>query len=213
MNFDRICAELEPIIQASGEALEGNCVYYHQTLTRFPELSNKQQNLRTVAAYNNKPGSKICEIGFNAGHSAALFLLNAPDAEFTFFDLGEHAYTRPCFKYIDSAFPTTKKTMVYGDSRTIIPSWLSTHKDAIASFDVVHVDGGHLVDCVVSDLAMSILMVRKGGIVIVDDTNSELISSYFEMWERAGIIEKMPQLETPNNTYAHIVARRTNKDF
>lgn len=37
--------ELETIIKESGELLEGNCFYYHQTLKLFPNLFYKQVNL------------------------------------------------------------------------------------------------------------------------------------------------------------------------
>jgi predicted O-methyltransferase YrrM len=211
LTFDTICTELEAIIRASGDLLEGNCVYYHNTLTRFAELENKRTNLKTVAMYNNHNASKICEIGFNAGHSAAIFMLHAPNAEFLFFDLGEHSYTRSCYEYLLNKFPgsTSKSKMVLGDSRLTLPLWMQTFRDQLGTFDVVHVDGGHVESCVVNDLAAAVMLARKGGIVILDDTNDPMIFSHFERWERAGVLERMPQLETPDNTYAHIVARRT----
>jgi predicted O-methyltransferase YrrM len=207
-SFETICAELEPIIQNSGEPLEGNCVYYHNTLQRFEELQNKRTNLITAAMYTNKPGSKICEIGFNAGHSAALFMLHAPNAEFLYFDLGQHAYTRPCYEYLCKKFPEVQSKMVIGDSRLTLPLWIQNFHTQLGTFDLVHVDGGHTESCVVNDLGAAIMMVKKGGIVILDDTHDPMIRAYFEMWERAGVLERMPQLETPDNTYAHIVARR-----
>lgn len=37
--------------------------------------------------------TKICEIGFNAGHSAMLFLMgrDKTSADFTIFDIGHHS--------------------------------------------------------------------------------------------------------------------------
>jgi predicted O-methyltransferase YrrM len=207
-SFESICADLEPIIQSSGEPLEGNCVYYHNTLRRFDQLQNKRTNLITAAMYNNKPGSKICEIGFNAGHSAALFMIHAPNAEFLFFDLGEHAYTKPCYDYLRNKFPDIQSKMVLGDSRLTLPLWIQSFHSQLGTFDLVHVDGGHSESCAVNDLAAAIMLVKKGGIVIVDDTNDPMIRSFYEMWERTGVLERMPQLETPDNTYAHILARR-----
>lgn len=206
--FEAICSDLETIIQICGEPLEGNCVYYHNTLTRFEQLKNKQTNLKTVAMYNNRQGSKICEIGFNAGHSAALFMIHAPQAEFTFFDLGEHKYTKPCYEYLRQKFPETQSKMIVGDSRLSLPLWMQSCREQLGTFDVVHVDGGHSESCAVSDLAAAIMLVRKGGIVILDDTNDPMIRTCFERWERAGVLERMPQLETPDTTYAHIISRR-----
>lgn len=206
--FDTICSMIETIVLQSGEALEGNCVYYHGTLTRFHELKNKQENIKTVAMYHNKPGSKICEIGFNAGHSIALCMIHAPRAEYVLFDLGEHRYTRPCYEYLRSKFPAIQSTIVYGDSRITLPLWIQSHASQLGTFDVVHVDGGHSESCVVNDLSAAIMLVKQGGIIILDDTNDPMIRGYFEAWERAGILERMPQYETPDNTYAHIISRR-----
>lgn len=211
MTFEEFCVELESIIRASGEALEGNCVYYDQTLTEFPELKNKRQNLIDVAGSNDKPTSKIIEIGFNAGHSALLLMLNAPTADFTFCDLGAHRYTKPCYDFISGKLPDVRQRMFYGDSRITLPLWIAAHADEIGTFDVVHVDGGHFESCVVSDLAMAVLLVRQGGTVIVDDTNDAMILSMHKLWEDCGVLERQPQWETPDNTYAHIVARRTFK--
>jgi hypothetical protein len=208
--FETYCGDLEQIVRSTGEPLEGNCVYYHHSLIKFDKLYNKQLNLKTVAMYNNKPNTKICEIGFNAGHSALLMMLHAPHANYTFFDLGEHSYTRPCFEYVKSkAMNPDKISIHYGDSRTEIPKWIAAHSDQVGTFDIVHVDGGHIESCVVSDTAMAILLVKPGGIVIVDDTNAPQILGCYHMWERAGILERMPQHETPDDTYAHILARRT----
>ena len=183
------------------------CIY-HNSLNKFEQLKNKQNNLKTVAMYNNKPGSKICEIGFNAGHSAALFMLNAPRAEFMFFDIGEHKYTKPCYEFLLSKLPGIKSEILYGDSRVNLPVWMHSFPHQIGTYDVVHVDGGHSESCATSDLSSAIMLVKKGGIVIMDDTNHPMILKCFELWEKAGILERMPQLETPDNTYAHIVARR-----
>jgi predicted O-methyltransferase YrrM len=206
--FESICSDLEIIIQASGEPLEGNCVYYHNTLTRFDQLKNKQTNLKTVALYNNRQGTKFCEIGFNAGHSAALFMIHAPRAEYTFFDLGEHKYTKPCYEYLRSKFPETQTKMVCGDSRLTLPLWMQSCREQLGTFDVVHVDGGHNESCAVNDLAAAVMLARKGGIIIMDDTNDPMILECFERWERAGVLERIHQLETPDTTYAHIVSRR-----
>lgn len=207
--FDTICKDLEQIIQGTGEPLEGNCVYYHNSFNRFEQLKNKQDNLKAVAMYNNRQGSKFCEIGFNAGHSAALFMIHAPRAEYTFFDIGEHKYTKPCYEYLRVKFPEINTKMVFGDSRMTLPLWMQTFREQLGTFDVVHVDGGHSESCAVSDLGAAIMLVRKGGIVIMDDTNDPVLRKYYEMWENAGALERMPQLETPDTTYAHIISRRT----
>lgn len=91
---------LEGIIEATGEPLEGNCVYENQSFQQSPLLASKRRNYAKAAA----GARRICEIGFNAGHSAMEFLHASPGSTYVFFDLGEHAYTRPCADYIEAVF-------------------------------------------------------------------------------------------------------------
>ena len=52
------------------------------------------------------PGvSDVCEVGFNAGHSAAAMLLAAPNVTLLSMDLGEHAHVLPAARVISSLFP------------------------------------------------------------------------------------------------------------
>ena len=62
----------------------------------------------------------IMEIGFNAGHSALLFLaITPPETKVVSFDLGEYAYVFAAKRYIDSVFPG-RHTLVTGDSTNTI---------------------------------------------------------------------------------------------
>ena len=121
---------LEHIIKSSGEVLEGNCFYYHQSFTKFPELFNKQCNLASLA----EGTKKICEIGFNAGHSALLLLGNKSVKEAIFFDLGEHKYMNPCFEYIQKAFLGIEMDLIVGDSRISLPKWLLDFRRGIPMY-------------------------------------------------------------------------------
>ena len=52
------------------------------------------------------PGvSDVCEVGFNAGHSAAAMLLAAPNVTLLSMDLGEHAHVLPAARVISGLFP------------------------------------------------------------------------------------------------------------
>ena len=95
--------DLKEIIVESNTPLEGNCFYYHESLNPFPELYSKQINLFWCG---KQAATNLCEIGFNAGHSAMLLLLgrDRTPLRFTIFDLGHHAYTKPCVEYIQSKF-------------------------------------------------------------------------------------------------------------
>ena len=71
----------------------------------------------------NKPNINVMEIGFNAGHSAEIFLQNNKDLILTSFDLGIHNYVTTAKEYIDITYPN-RHTLIFGDSRKTIPIYV-----------------------------------------------------------------------------------------
>jgi predicted O-methyltransferase YrrM len=205
--------ELEKRVRESGELLEGNCFYADKTLTRIPILASKQQNIINLIQHISNTTSlpRICEIGVNAGHSLLLMLQSLNHAsELFLFDLGAHAYTRPCVEYLRTQFPSASFHVTYGNSILTLPLWLSMNKDAIATFDVVHVDGGHSLECIVNDMGAAIQMVKSGGYIIVDDCNDKNIAAVMEAWLSAGVVEPIPQLYPI--VYPHILLRKNKRN-
>jgi predicted O-methyltransferase YrrM len=123
----------------------------------FQELLIREPWVRTVA-----------EIGFNAGHSSYLFLNTRPDIEVTSFDLGEHEYTHLAKWLIDEHFPG-RHTLVTGDSRQTIPAFTKAQPDR--RFDLIFIDGGHLVDVARADIDNCRPLATAHTIVIMDDLN------------------------------------------
>ena len=68
----------------------------------------------------------ICEIGFNAGHSAGVFLISNPQARVISFDLGNFAYSEEQVRYISSLFPN-RLTYVKGNTQTKIKEFAMEH--------------------------------------------------------------------------------------
>jgi predicted O-methyltransferase YrrM len=195
---------LHNIILNSGELLEGNCFYYHQTLQISPELQSKQRNLLR-ASFGKK---HIMEIGFNAGHSLLLFLLNAPTATYTVFDICEHKYTRPCFEYLRTAFPDAKLTLIAGDSTITVPNYSKENPNA--SFDLIHVDGGHLESVAYADMTAAIQLCATNGILILDDTQDPLIAAIGQEYQQRGYLEPTHTMEE-THMYQHQVYTRTSQ--
>ena len=121
-------SNLEKIIYECKVPLEGNAFYHHQSpgrwnegdkLVRHDMFINKQINLFWCGTLSNK---KVCEVGFNAGHSALLLLLAreySVNLEFLIFDICRHAYTKPCLEYIKKKFDDVKFEM----GKVAWPSW------------------------------------------------------------------------------------------
>jgi hypothetical protein len=177
--------DLKNIIINSNVPLEGNCFYRHLTLEIIPELYSKQINLFWCG---KQVVENICEIGFNAGHSAMLLLLgnNNASANFTVFDIGHHPYTKPTFEYIQSKFLNINFEYVEGDSTITMPNWIKNNSEKKNIYDVVHVDGGHNEHCISNDMINSDLLVKINGIVIIDDTNSDIINKYVNLYINSG---------------------------
>jgi predicted O-methyltransferase YrrM len=125
------------------------------------------QQIEDLKTLTNKPNLNIMEIGFNAGHSAEIFLENNKDLTLTSFDLGQHAYVTTAKEYIDSTYPN-RHTLIIGDSRKTIPSYLQTNK--LQKFDIIFIDGGHDYDIAKSDIDNCFHLAHKDTIVILDDT-------------------------------------------
>lgn len=178
------CEELKKLIEATGEPLEGNCMYRHLTFEPWDCLLNKRINYQTVA----KQASSVCEIGFNAGHSILAMILVNPGAEYVLFDLGDHKYAAACFEYLQSRFPETRLEMTWGDSRTTLSDYRNEHP--LKRFDVLHIDGSHKSDVYKRDWENALHMVSKDGILIFDDTDNVKISAFIDGEIKAGNVHE-----------------------
>ena len=109
----------------------------------------------------------IMEIGFNAGHSAEIFLKSNPGSILTSFDLGIHDYVHAAKEYINSMYPN-RHTLILGDSTVTVPQYIYNHPNK--SFDVIFIDGGHEYHVVQADLENCRKLAHKDTIIIMDDT-------------------------------------------
>ena len=110
---------------------------------------------------------QVCEIGFNAGHSAFQWLVSS-HTKLHSFDLGSHNYTRPMAKVIAEMFPG-RFDITYGSSLKTVPE-----SPLGGCCDVLIVDGGHLGDVPITDLRnMRRLANPVHNLVILDDAPSK----------------------------------------
>lgn len=197
--------ELRRIVLEIGAGLEGNCFFMHMyTAAADQRLKTKQMNLYSAAAV----ADSVLEIGFNAGHSCFLFLLANPNSKIVCFDLGEHAYVKPCADYLNRLFPG-RLTLILGDSQNTVPKYRLQHADwdlrkenGVEYFDLVHVDGGHQETVANADFWNTYPMLKKGGTLVWDDTHDPLLNDLCEKYMRDGLIKEKTHIY-PTYMYPH----------
>ena len=125
---------------------------------------------------NNKSINTVMEIGFNAGHSAELFLSSNKNINLVSFDIGIHEYVNIGKKFIDRTYPG-RHTLIIGNSLDTVPKYI---KQENKKFDIIFIDGGHDYNVAKSDLFNCKKLAHNKTIVILDDTmnNNKWIHSW-----------------------------------
>lgn len=127
------------------------------------------------------------EIGFNAGHSAELFLSSNKNINLVSFDIGHHAYVNLGKEFIDKTYPN-RHTLIIGDSLSTVPEYF---KKENKKFDLIFIDGGHDYNNAKGDMLNCKNLAHDKTIVVLDDTmnNENWIKSWNigpnRAWEEA----------------------------
>lgn len=161
--------------------IEGNYFTYDGI---YDIIKYKQANLYHCGFNANL---NICEIGFNTGFTSLLILLsriNIKPTNLLIFDIEEHNYVKPCLNYIKKNFENDKTIINYikGNSIITVPDYIKDYSSSISSFDFIHIDGGHTIECITNDMKNADILLNINGIIIIDDTNynfiNEIVNSY-----------------------------------
>ncbi len=108
--------------------MEGNSALYPDQYRIYSEIA-KLDLVRTV-----------CETGFNAGHSALMWLNGKPNTVLYSFDIAKHSYVMPMVRVMKSLFPG-RLHFTPGDSTESLPHFIK--KNPHVNCDLVVIDGGH----------------------------------------------------------------------
>jgi predicted O-methyltransferase YrrM len=173
-----VLSALNAVVEHSGELLEGNyCHRHHARVGSLtppdPRRSWKREYLRRCVGEIRT----LLEVGFNAGHSAAIALLGNPDLDVVAVDLARHSYTRVCAEILSESFPG-RIVFHWGDSTSVLDS---SEGLKAAEFGLVHIDGGHSKDVFRHDLNWWISSSQPGSKLLVDDAYVPHIKGSLEM--------------------------------
>jgi predicted O-methyltransferase YrrM len=155
-----ISNDLLPIIRNLNEPLEGNIFMFHNTIEYTNEFFDKQVNI--ILSTKNENINNILEIGFNAGFSTLLMLLTNKNLKITCVDICEHIYTKLCFQKLQDIFGN-RLELLPGSSIEIVPTLIGK------KYDLIHIDGCHLVNIAELDIIHSLKLCKSGTLIIMDD--------------------------------------------
>tara|TARA_A100001015_G_C14913054_1_gene681261 strand:- start:360 stop:953 length:594 start_codon:yes stop_codon:yes gene_type:complete len=142
--------------------------YKEKNITNFEGYSQQVQGqvefLRNIV--NHKSINNVMEIGFNAGHSAELFLSSNKNINLVSFDIGHHEYVNLGKEFIDKTYPN-RHTLIIGDSLSTVPEYF---KKENKKFDLIFIDGGHDYNIAKGDILNCKNLAHDKTIVVIDDT-------------------------------------------
>jgi predicted O-methyltransferase YrrM len=128
-----------------------------------------------LISYAQQPTVKsICEIGFAAGHSGSAMLWANPGATFHSFDIEELPWAHTQLAYVNSSFGG-RVHRYGGDSAVTVPPFNG-------ECDLAFVDGLHDGSGPITDFLNILKKMRKGSILLADDTNVKSCPAVAAAW-------------------------------
>jgi len=187
--LDRISAALENHLGDAGKRMEGHS----------GNVINERKVYAALARMKNV--RRICEIGFNGGHSASLWLWANPNAEVVMFDLWEHDASPLGEQFLLSEEARSmgildagsRLKIVKGNSLSTVPRFAAENPST--KCDLISVDGGHSFEVALVDIAhMHNLANPRFNTMLVDDTECTAyycVDAVLEEHQRRGTLRKL----------------------
>jgi Methyltransferase domain len=186
-NLTRIINKVVGPSPEQWQKLEGN-LFYEGGVFPVPEapLPMYRRKRQNFAVYVSS-GTKLLEIGFNAGHSAMLALTTNRRLHYVGIDIGVHAYTVPCFDYLHSVFGE-RVNLLIGDSREVLPR---LSKQSAWDFDLFHIDGSHGFASAESDLCNILNIAKRADVILFDDVDFKILDALCDYYVLRGLVARV----------------------
>ena len=134
-----------------------------------PKLKNIKMNfyLEAIRQHTKHTRCKtICEVGFNRGDSALLWLESCNQAQVISFSLDTRWYTQPGKRCMEEQYGE-RFTYVEGDSLKTVPAFFKANPQT--SCDIIHLDGCKQVDCRRKDIENFLPLSHERTLWLTDD--------------------------------------------
>ncbi|CAM9892349.1 unnamed protein product, partial [Ectocarpus fasciculatus] len=172
----------------------------------FPQ---KVEALGSVLRDGGDGVEKICEVGFNAGHSSLNWLLySRPSTKVLAFDLGEHEYMRHALDFLQVVFPGRLEVLI-GDSSVSIPAYAVAEEAAGRdphACNILFVDGDHSEDGAYADLVnFRALASRDWNVLAIDDLEHPPVEAAWRRFcdeDKGGRLERVVRASAAHFTHA-----------
>lgn len=146
-------------------------------------IGQVQDQIRHYAAASlllgNTSATTICEVGFNAGHSASVFLAANPHTRYIAFDLGTLGWSKAQRALIEAKFGG-RTDFVLGSSFVTVPQFHAQRSDV--QCHLWSIDGDHSANSM-KDFVAAREMAAPGGLVLADDYTSSF-PAVIESWRQ-----------------------------
>jgi len=167
------------------------------------------KEIATFAKLASAPGVKtICEIGFNAGHSSAVFLHSNPEAVMYQFDIMMLPYSERNMALFRKNYGD-RFHFIKGSSTDGVP-WFKKTQQKVC--DIFSVDGMHEYPYCLTDMLNALSVMRVGSVMIADDI-SDMFPTCRDAWNKVvaegylkdHVCENQPEIQGKAWCYGTVV--------
>ena len=184
--YEDIMKQLTDHAVSTQKGVEGGLFMHHgesKSLKADWQSKRKRECLLLELSFANP--KSILEVGFNAGHSSAMFMSSSPEVSIHAFDICRHSYTQPAADALKNMFEG-RLMLTCGDSATTIPAFRKELEalpvEQRTTFDFLFIDGDHRMEKALLDIVNSCSIAEESATVVVDDCEQGPV---LEAWNEA----------------------------
>ncbi|CAL5224027.1 g6647 [Coccomyxa viridis] len=191
-----------PETQAVFEKLDAIVLAGGIAQARWSSISGFPEQVDYYARTATSPTIRtVCEVGFNAGFSTAVWLTSNPLLRVISFDLpgllGD--YGKACSEFLQEQFPD-RLEMHWGSSLDLVPSYIASHSHAGnyagPECNLVHIDGDHAYNGVKADFYNMLPMMNCNTLLLFDDVFDDEESGPTQLWRELKALQLVEELDS-----------------